>query len=253
MDEDMPTEGQIAIDTQLYEDEDDEEVVIVEEIEHTPHQSRLSEPDPNNIYESPFKHDPEKLNSYKNSTQYAAEPDLEFPDKDIQMKIRDKDVVFIYEIDDIIKEYISPKGDLKIDEGTEIVDILNRYSKLFRHYIRYRVVEIGDLIGGLFLDGFWKTLLITIDKILMSVDQKCKQRVYKMHQQYEKLNEVMHKRLAEKDQEMRLMDMTDLVNDLERKLKLIKDEKKFYQELAQDKSVYLIYHHFWLIHNIFRL
>ena len=211
-DDEMPIEGTIAIGDNAQDDIEDD--------------------DPKNgVYESPFR--PNIGNTNDKADLKSEEDDEEFPDKDVQMKIRDKDVVFIYEIDDIIKEFISAKKEKTLDDGEEILDVLNRYSKLFRHYIRYRVVEIGDLIGGLFLDGFWKTLLITIDKILQSVDQRCRNRIYRMHQEYEKLNDLMHTRLAEKDELMRLMDKTEQINQLEHKLKLIIDEKGMYQRLAQ--------------------
>ena len=125
-------------------------------------------------YDSPFKKSPSKAKTENDAFALFGSHalDEEFPDQDIQMKIRDKDVVFIYEIDDIIKQFVGSNKNKVLEEETEILDILNRFSKLFRHYIRYRVVDIGDLVGGLFLDGFWKTLLITIDNILESIDNR---------------------------------------------------------------------------------
>lgn len=155
------------------------------------------------------------------------------------MKIRDKDVVFIYEIDDIIKQFITPGKNKVLDEESEILDTLNRFSKLFRHYIRYRVVEIGDLVGGLFLDGFWKTLLITIDNILESIDDRCKRRVVRMQKEYSRIIDQMYKRLAEKDEEIKAMDKSELIKELENKLKMIKEEKIMYQNLAQDKENFI--------------
>lgn len=236
-DDDLPSEGMIAIDP----DEDDEPELVVNADIRTHRQVRIADDprihSPSEGYDSPFKKD--TFNADDNETQFKLSRNLdfeeEFPDRDVQMKIRDKDVVFMYEIDEIIKEFVSKKGDSPLDEETEILDVLNRYSKLFRHYIRYRVVDIGDLIGGLFLDGFWKTLLITIDKIIQSIDNRCKLKVQKMHKEFEKLNQLMVKRLAEKDEEIRMMDRTDLINDLERKLKLLKEEKLKYQKIAQDK------------------
>jgi hypothetical protein len=127
-------------------------------------------------YSSPFKRDMGEVKNYleKSHIKENQVDEIEFPDKDVEMKIRDKDVVFIYEIDDMIKNIVKANEHRSLDEENDILQILNRFSKVFRHYIRYRVVEIGDMVGGLFLDGFWKTLLITIDKILHSIDNRYK-------------------------------------------------------------------------------
>lgn len=192
--------------------------------------------DYNSVYSSPFKGDKTNINEDNmHAAMNADVPEREFPDKDIQLRIRDKDIVFIYEIDDMIKELISNNKKKSLGEHPEILDVLNRFSKLFRHYIRYRVVDIGDLIGGLFLDGFWKTLLITIDNILQSVDQRCKERIVKLQKQYSKIIDQMNQKLADKDREMRAMDKTEFIKDLQHKLEMIKEEKITYQKLAQDK------------------
>lgn len=192
--------------------------------------------DNNSAYSSPFKNDSAKERQEDAFTLLNSHPaEREFPDQDIQMKIRDKDIVFIYEIDDMIKQITSSDKLKPLDEHPEILDVLNKFSKLFRHYIRYRVVDIGDLVGGLFLDGFWKTLLITIDNILQSVDNRFKKRVIKLQQQYSKVIEQMNQKLADKDREMRAMDQTDYIETLKGKLELIKTEKIMYQKLAQDK------------------
>lgn len=192
-------------------------------------------------YDSPFKKSPSRAKTENNAFALFGSHalDEEFPDQDIQMKIRDKDVVFIYEIDDIIKQLVGQNKNKVLEEETEILDILNRFSKLFRHYIRYRVVDIGDLVGGLFLDGFWKTLLITIDNILESIDNRCKRRVIKMQKEYSKIIDQMYKRLADKDEEIKRMDKSDLIQELENKLKMIKEEKIMYQNLAQDKENFI--------------
>jgi hypothetical protein len=193
-------------------------------------------PDNSSAYSSPYKHNSAREKQDDAYTVLNNQPnEQEFPDQDIQMKIRDKDIVFIYEIDDMIKQ-ITASGKLKpLEEYPEILDVLNKFSKLFRHYIRYRVVDIGDLVGGLFLDGFWKTLLITMDNILQSVDNRYKKRVIRLQKQYSKVIEQMNQKLADKDREMRAMDQTDYIETLKEKFELIKTEKIMYQKLAQDK------------------
>ena len=194
-------------------------------------------PENSSAYSSPFKSHggQEDLEDEALSPENKEELEKEFKDNDIQMRIRDKDVVFIYEIDDMIKEMTSSDKLKPLDQHPEILDTLNRFSKLFRHYIRYRVVDIGDLVGGLFLDGFWKTLLITMDNILQSIDNRFKNRVIKLQKQYSKIIEQMNKKLEDKDKEMKAMDQTEYIESLKERLDLIKNEKIMYQKLAQDK------------------
>ena len=179
----METESVMQNKNQGIKEEDTEikteNVQVVTIDPQTPHKQVMSEEEKVNfegepVYDSPFKKSPSKPKTENDAFALFGSHalDEEFPDQDIQMKIRDKDVVFIYEIDDIIKQLIGSTKNKVLEEETEILDILNRFSKLFRHYIRYRVVDIGDLVGGLFLDGFWKTLLITIDNILESIDNR---------------------------------------------------------------------------------
>ncbi|CAI2359026.1 unnamed protein product [Moneuplotes crassus] len=223
------------------EKEDLEGIKSVENLDKTPIKIRDHEEedfkDVGSAYSSPFKNNADQLENSEQFTTINNKFKLEedFLDKDIQMRIRDKDVVFIYEIDDIIKEITSSKKLKPLDEHPEILDTLNRFSKLFRHYIRYRVVDIGDLMGGLFLDGFWKTLLITMDNILQSIDERFKRRVVKLQDQFAKVIEKMNKKLEDKDKEMRAMDQTEYIEALKERLDLIKKEKLSFQKLAQDK------------------
>ena len=220
--------------------EDINEVKSAKDEDHTPLKLKVEGEevaDHSSVYSSPFKPTPEldsKEEKYTTINNKDAK-EKEFEDEDIQLRIRDKDVVFIYEIDDMIKEVTASNKLKPLDKHPEILDTLNRYSKLFRHYIRYRVVDIGDLVGGLFLDGFWKTLLITIDNILQSVDNRFKNRVIRLQKQYSKIIEQMNRKLEDKDRKMREMDQTDYIQSLLGKLELIKKEKLMYQKLAQDK------------------
>ena len=57
-----------------------------------------------------------------------------------------------------------------------------------------------------------------------------------MQKEYSVLLDKMHQRLREKDEEMKAMDQSDIIKDLESKLKKTKEEKLQYQNLAQDKT-----------------
>lgn len=60
-----------------------------------------------------------------------------------------------------------------------------------------------------------------------------------MQKEYSKIIDQMYKRLADKDEEIKRMDKSELIQELETKLKMIKEEKIMYQNLAQDKENFI--------------
>ena len=101
------------------------------------------------------------------------------------MKIEKKDVVFIYEMDDLCEKIMNGEHRRKINSDGELY-ALNNISRVMRQYTRHRVLQKSDLSGGLFLDSFWKAILLSLDLILQKKDNE----VQKQIKEAEKKNEL---------------------------------------------------------------
>ena len=91
---------------------------------------------------------------------------VEFPKKDVHVKIDKKDLVFIYEIDDIIQGINANALTKELKNANGEIQILHNFSRIIRQYAWHWVVEKGDFAGGLFIEGFWKSILATLDAII---------------------------------------------------------------------------------------